>query len=169
MPFKLTGAILIILGCGGVGFGMAAAHRVEIRALREFIWILDVMEAELSFRLTPLPLLCRSIADKSSLFRNPLLDFAISIESQISPDPEACMNAVLPKYSSLPNSAKRCLREFGLIMGLFDLSGQLKQLEALRDHCQRDLDGLENNKEMRFRCYQALGLCVGAALAILLI
>ncbi len=169
MLFKLTGAVLIILGCGAVGFGLAAAQRREIHALREFIRLLDLTEAELSFRLTPLPTLCRYTAGKSILFRDPLLAYADSIESQISPDTEACMKTVLAKYPTLPNIARHCLLEFGLSMGQFDLNGQLKQLEAMRDRCRRELDTLESNKEIRFRCYQALGLCAGAALAILLI
>ena len=52
-------------------------------------------------------------------------------------------------------------------MGQFDLSGQLKGFEAVNKDCLRELTDLENNRTQRTRSYQTLGLCAGAALAIL--
>ena len=62
MSIKLIGAALIIAGCDGVGFSMAAAHRREESALRQLIGALDYMGCELQYHLTPLPELCRSAA-----------------------------------------------------------------------------------------------------------
>ena len=59
MSIKWIGAILVIVGCGGVGFSMAAAYRRQETALRELMGTLDFMSWELQFRLTPLPELCR--------------------------------------------------------------------------------------------------------------
>ena len=156
MSLKLIGAVLIIAGCGGVGFSMAAAHRREENALRQLIGVLDYMGCELQYHLTPLPELCRSAATESGgVISQILLRLATELESQISPDAAACMNAAISKTPKLPSTAR------------FDLQGQLKGLEGARQQCRHDLEELSEDRTMRLRSYQTLGLCAGAALAIL--
>ena len=65
MTMKLIGAGLIIAACGAVGFSMAASHRREEAALRQLIRALDYMGCELQYRLTPLPDLCRQVAEET--------------------------------------------------------------------------------------------------------
>ena len=57
----------------------------------------------------------------------------------------------------------------GRTLGRFDLDGQLIGLENARRDCRRAVDALSENRDNRLRCYQTLGLCAGAALAILFI
>ena len=47
MTIRIVGAALLILGCGSVGFQMAAAHMREERILRQLLRLLDYMECEL--------------------------------------------------------------------------------------------------------------------------
>jgi hypothetical protein len=61
------------------------------------------------------------------------------------------------------------LRELGQSLGRFDLNGQLLGIAAVRNTCRSKLQQFEKNKEVRLRSYQTLGLCAGAALAILFI
>jgi hypothetical protein len=49
------------------------------------------------------------------------------------------------------------------------LEGQLQGIASVHSACERTLEQLSNNREMRLRSYQTLGLCVGAALVILFI
>lgn len=168
MSIKLIGAALIIAGCGGIGFSMAAAHRREENALRQLIGALDYMGCELQYHLTPLPELCRGAATQSGgCIRNVLLGLAAELESQIAPDASACMNAAISKAPKLPSQVKASLASLGSSLGYFDLQGQLKGLEAARQQCRRDLDALSKDRDVRLRSYQTLGLCAGAALAIL--
>ena len=62
MTIRIVGAALLILGCGSAGFQMAAAHMREERVLRQLLRLLDYMECELQYHLTPLPELCRQAA-----------------------------------------------------------------------------------------------------------
>ena len=55
MILKWIGVALVVAGCGSVGFKISANHRKEEKALRQLIGILDYMECELQYRLTPLP------------------------------------------------------------------------------------------------------------------
>lgn len=168
MNIKLIGAALIIAGCGGVGFSMAAAHRREETALRQLIRALDYMGCELQYRLTPLPELCRCAASESGgAVSQALLHLASELEDQIAPDVAACMNAALAKTTRLPQRARKNLQLLGSSLGQFDLQGQLSGLEAARKQCRRELEELSKDRDVRLRSYQTLGLCAGSALAIL--
>lgn len=168
MNIKLIGAALIIAGCGGVGFSMAASHRREEKALRQLIRALDYMGCELQYRLTPLPELCRcAAAECGGTVSQVLINLAFELEAQIAPDAASCMNAAISKTSGLPQRAKKNLLALGSSLGQFDLQGQLTGLEAARKQCRRELDELSKDRDVRLRSYQTLGLCAGSALAIL--
>ena len=62
MSYKWIGAILIITSCTACGFSVAAGKRKEEQLLYRLIQILQIMESELQYRLTPLPELCRLAA-----------------------------------------------------------------------------------------------------------
>ncbi len=170
MNFKLLGVISVLCGCGGVGFHIAYNYRREIKTLRQLIGILDFMECELQYRLTPLPELCRMAAREFKDDPGPVfLNLALEMESQISSDVERCMCAALESIKRIPPITQSGLEMLGKNLGRFDLSGQLKGIDAVRSDCRRRLKTLEDNRDNRVRSYQTLGLCAGAALAILLI
>ncbi|MBQ6840196.1 MAG: stage III sporulation protein AB [Oscillospiraceae bacterium] len=160
--------MLVLLGCGGFGFKIAAFHMKEINTLRKLTGILDYMECELQYRATPLPLLCRQAAGEvSGVLSCVFLALAQTFEDHLSPNVSTCMDSVLKKYSQLPELSRTALEQLGQSLGRFDIEGQLKGLEAVRQTCRRMLEELERNKDVRLRGYQTLGLCAGAALAII--
>lgn len=170
MTLKIIGSIFIIAACGGLGFKIAASYMKEERTLRQLISVLDYMECELQYRLTPLPMLCRQAATETNdLLSRAFLSLATELEDQISPDVERCMNAALSKVKDMPQLTNDALVLLGRSLGRFDLNGQLKGLEGVRRECRRNLENLNKNKDVRLRGYQTLGLCAGAALVILFI
>ena len=60
---RIIGACCVLTGCGGFGFAMAAANRIEEAQLRILLRSLEFMSCELSYRMTSLPSLCRSVAE----------------------------------------------------------------------------------------------------------
>ena len=169
MDYKWIGAVLIIAGCGGFGFSLAAGHRHQERSLQRILRILDYMASELHFHATPLPQLC---ANAAKLYNHPealvFSRLAESLEAQESAEAASCMEEVL-KEIQLPPQAREILRQVGETLGRFDLEGQLKGLEEGRQLCSRHLKAMGENRDIRLRNYQTLSLCTGAALAILLI
>lgn len=170
MIVKLIGVILVIVSCGGVGFKIAANHRQEENALRQLINILDFMESELKYRLTPLPELCRYAAKEFSdmpgcVFHN----LANELDKQASPDIKQCLDIALNDIKSIPPITYKELKLLGNSIGKYDLEGQLKGLEAVYQDCKRNIEQLSINRDNRLRSYQTLGLCAGAALAILFV
>ena len=170
MSIKWIGAILVVLGCGGVGFTMAANYRREEWTLRALVRALDYMTCELQFRLTPLPQLCRQAGREcGTMAGRALTALAEELESQTCPDADGCMNAALSRLEQVPGATVQALGLLGASLGRFDLEGQLQGLEQVRAHCRRELAALESGRDQRIRGYQTLGVCAGAALAILFV
>lgn len=170
MNLKWIGAILIVAGCGGFGFLMAWNLSREVSALRCLIGILDYMSSELEYRLTPLPqALRKATVSRDGCVNKVLIFLAEEMESQVAPDVISCMSAALSRTPELPKRTRLMLEELGISLGAFDLPGQLRGLESVRQNCSRLLMELEENRAQRTRSYQTLGLCAGAALAVLFI
>lgn len=164
---RIIGAGCIFLGCGSFGFAMAAAHRREEAELCRFLAALEYMSCELSYRLTPLNALCRNAAENSSgTVRQFLSALASSLERQTAPDAQACVHEVLVHLETTPR-LRKLFRELGATLGRFDLPGQLRGLEAAIRSTEEVLRALRDGAADRRRSWQTLGLCAGAAMAIL--
>lgn len=164
---KILGACCIFAGCGSFGFAMAAACRREETELRRLIAALEFMSCELSYRMTPLSALCRRAAqDSGGTVRFYLTELACALEQQAEPDVQSCVRGVLEK---LPPAKllNRQLRELGTTLGRFDLPGQLRGLESAIRSAEEALRSVRDGGAERRRSYQTLGLCAGAAMAIL--
>ena len=170
MILKLIGAIFVLAGCGGIGFRIAANYRLEEKYLRQLIGILDYMECELQYRMTPLPELCRqAFKEFSGLLGSVFWELSVEMDAQNSSDLEVCMSAVIERTPKLSPLVQQELLLLGKSAGRFDMEGQLKGLEAVRQDCRRQVEALSHNRDTRLRSYQTLGLCAGAALAILFV
>lgn len=170
MSMKWIGAILVIVGCGGVGFSMAVNYKKEVRAISAIISVLDHMHSELTYRLSPLADVFYKVSNMTDgCIGKAFYELAAEMERQISPDAGCCMEVVLQRRRDIPELARQELKELGKSLGRFDLEGQVREIAAARERCARQLDKLSDQKEDRIRQYQTLGFCAGAAIVILLI
>ena len=166
---RLVGAALLMAGCGGFGFTLAAAHRREMGLLRRLINALQEMEWELKYRMTELPDLCRIGGDAAGgTLREIFRELAGKLDRREAVEISGCLNGILNKQE-LPRRVRRNLKQLGRSLGRFDLEGQLQGLQAVRQQCRKDLKDLSENSVQRMRNYQTLALCAGAALAILFV
>lgn len=170
MNLKLIGAVLIISCSTWFGLALCGNYRYEERTLRQLLRALDFMGCELQYRITALPELCRMTSVSCrGVISQVFCSFAKELEDQISPDAGSCMKAVIAKTPKIPRMSRTALLDFSDTLGCFDMQGQLIGLEAARQACKRNLDSLSENREIRLRSYQTLGICTGAALIVLLI
>ena len=170
MNLKLLGAIFITFGCGLFGFSLSHGWRREENILRQLISTLDYMQCELQYRLTPLPDLCRQAATQSQGKIATFFSFlAEELERQLLPDVSDCMKVSLQQVSDLPKRVVKALEMLGSSLGRFDSEGQISSLESVRAYCRGELEEMVANRDGRLRCYQTLGVCTGAALAILFV
>ena len=166
---RVMGALCIVTGSGAFGFAMAAASRREERQLRQLLGALEYLSCELSYRLTPLPNLCQGAAEgRGGVVAEFFLELARELERQAEPDVQTCVRAALDSME-LPASLRRILTELGQTLGRFDLPGQLRGLELSIRETEQALRAIQEGAPERRRSWQTLGLCVGAALAILFV
>lgn len=170
MEYKWFGAILVIGGCGGFGFAVAGEALRREKLLRQMLENLDFMESEIRYRLTALPELFQLCALRSGgTLRRLFLDLAGELDKHTAPRVETCLRAALDRQPGIPARVRGIVYQLGKSLGRFDLPGQLQGIEAAKAGCKRELRDLERNREQRLRSYRTLGLCAGAALAVLLI
>jgi len=170
MIFKWIGAVLIIAGCTLTGFMISAAYRNEERALQRLIRALDFMYCELQYRQTALPELCRTIGKEHyGCIAKLFLNLADELDSQISPDVQSCLAVAAATAGPLPRRIQEAVSILGSSFGRFDLDGQLTGIESVRLYCNTQLKEMAVGREARLRSYQTLGMCTGAALAILFV
>lgn len=140
------------------------------RLLRQLLENLDFMESELRYRLTALRSFsscapCGPAGASGRLF----LDLAGALDAHSGSDVEQCLRTSLDKQPGIPMRLRKRIWQLGRTLGRFDLDGQLRGIESAREGCRRELRELERNRQQRLRSYRTLGLCAGAALAILLL
>lgn len=170
MVYKWIGALLVTVTSGGFGILLAWDQIREERLLAQLSEVLQYMESQLAYRLTPLPELCREAAvltpgPLGQVFEN----LSHSLELNISPEVSGCMQEALSTVPSLTPAVWESLRTLGNTLGRFDLSGQRKGLLNLQGECRRKLQHLRKNRSERLRSIRTLGFCAGAAMTILLI
>ena len=170
MGYKWFGALLIIGSCSGCGFAIAAGKRREERMLYQLMGILQVMDADLQYRLTPLPELCRMAAGEvKGILQVVFLNLYRELSWQKQPDAGSCMYAAIQRTGDIPPRVRRLLVQLGHTLGRFDLPGQLQGIQSVRKRCEESLMYIRKNRDERLRSYQTLGICAGAALAIVLV
>lgn len=170
MGYKWIGAILIIASCSGCGFAIAAGKRREESLICQLMGILQFMETELQYRLTPLPELCRMAAGEAKgVLRIVFLNLYRELSWQKLPDAGSCMYVAIQRSGEIPPRVRRLLVQLGHTLGRFDLPGQLQGIQSIRKRCEDSLGSIRKNRDERLRSYQTLGVCAGAALAIILL
>ena len=170
MSLKLLGAICVVLGCGGCGFLMTVQHKAKVKELSSFITALEYMCCELEYRATSLPQLCRQASQQNKCKVHTILKIlADELDTQISPDVRSCMAVTIGRVGELDVEIHSLLLELGNNLGRFDIGGQVQGLQHISQLSQDRLRQLTLNQDSRLRSYQTLGLCAGAAIAILLV
>lgn len=170
MQIQWIGAILIIAGCGGIGFSMVLFDKREMEAVSGLLDALAFMRNELSYRVTPLQELCAKSSEVcSGCIRRFLRQLSEELESQLAPNVACCVTSALAKCPEVPEKTRLLLERLGISLGLFGLEEQLVGLDALLAEGNDLRQNLERNRPQRLRGYQTLALCAGAALALLLL
>ena len=170
MTLKVIGAILIVLSCGGFGYYLAWQYLKEEKSLQELMRILEYMECDLQYHLTPLPVLLLNCSNQTNgSIACVLRSLSRELERQIAPDVDYCMKAAISTVNELPYLSIKVLKYLGKQLGKLDLNGQINCIAGVKRACCRYLDMLNSEKQMRLHRYKTLGLCAGAGLIILFI
>lgn len=170
MTIRIIGVIIIIIGCGFGGFLFSAAYKKELQALNSYIDLLNIFECELQYRSPPLT---EIFAAFSATRNDSVSDFckqlSCELDAQVCPNVQSCVQAVLNKNNDIPPETKGLLEKMGTSLGKFNIAGQVLEIKCLRKEAQNKFAYLLKNQDSKTKNYKTLGLCAGAAIAILLI
>lgn len=167
---RYIGAFCIVAACGACGFSMAAGVKNIQKNLKSLQDALELIQCQMEFRLTELPELCDLVqaACPGAVGRFFASLGSVLQQGEICRVPEA-VAVCLARNDDLADEARPILLRLGRSLEQMDLEAQLQGLEAARTECSLALTKLEQEKMGMLCSYRALGLCGGAALAILLL
>ena len=167
---KLIGACLIIAGCSLFGIYIAIVYKQQLAVIKQLDHLLDNMRCELEYKLTPLPVLLRTAGCQArGCIMRVFCDVADALDDQIIPDVKTCFATVLNRHNDIPPGVKSCLTELSLTLGAYDLKGQLEGISYIQNLCRQKAIELEDNKGDKLRTFRTLGVCAGAAIAVILL
>jgi len=170
MIIKVIGAVMILLSCGSFGLYIYQGYKKEVSSINELIAILTFMESELKYHQLSIQELCYRIRScYSGCVAKFMHSLALALDKNDETDISKCVNKILLTNQSVPQRTRALLSDIGKTFGCFDLDGQITQLEYHKAKCIQELEGYIKNKEGYIHSCQTLGLCAGAAVAILLI
>ena len=167
MIIRIAGAILILVGCGCLGYSLSSAHKKTTKAMQDLIAALEYMECELQYRQLPLQDIFRRAVPNEGVIKKLFEIFSDELEGQIAPNVAYCMAAALQKTKNIPRLANIAIVKLSHCLGRFDIEGQIQGLRSVREECTIMLASHINNQETRVRNYHTLTLCAGAALVII--
>lgn len=170
MILRWIGAMLVLGACGWMGFSMANGCIGQVRCLKQLKRGLELMSCQIEYRRTEMPELCE-ILDAACpgpiglLFR----ELGMELRSGNGNDMAAAMALAVERTPELSKEAGGILLELGRSLGKLNLEGELRSLAEASRETSRLLEESEKEQAGRIRSFRALGVCGGAALAILLL
>lgn len=163
--FRLLGAALLV--CAGTAAGMARAGRDRRRRLLEedLLRLLDGMEAGILYRRQPLAQLWQRMVDSPGLFR------VLRLEPSRLPPRQAMEQCLCSGAAAalLPAEDRAALRQWVRELGSGPAGQEQARLQALRLTLQQSRQRLYEEELRSGRMYLSLGICLGAAAAIVLV
>lgn len=169
---KMLGALMVILGAGSVGLETVLGFGRRVQVLSSLVSALELMHAELTGRLCPLPELMETLGRSvprplSAFFRRVCSgmeelgekSFAEIWAQELAASPELMLN----------RSETELLCELGAVLGRYDVNAQARSVLYTKKRMESFLERAEEEKRERSRLAGTLSLAAGAAVVIILI
>lgn len=170
---KLFGVVIVVLGCGMLGLIIAGNFAQRPQLLRQLQSGLQMLETEIIFASTPLPLALFKVGKRMD---KPLQQLFLDTSSQLASNQGLtageAWNLCLEKHNrnlALDDAELSVLKSFGWCLGQSDKEEQIKNLRLTIEQLRQEEGKAEKNREKNQKLYTYLGFCFGITLAILLL
>lgn len=165
---RIIGIVFIIASSVSVGFRIAGNLKQKCRSLQQFLYVLDVLEREITFSASLLPkalLQASEVADAKlgSILRG----VAARMEENRWKTPKTAMEEELLVSEDIFYS--EILLALAEKIGRYDIQMQIGAIGAIREQSQNLLSTLQSECGIKSRTYKSLSICAGTAAAILLL
>lgn len=167
---KIVGALLILGGAGGFGFGKALQYHRQLQQLRELLGAVEIIKCELNYTLRPLPQLCEHAARRSKGSVAAFLNKFASLLDKGLPRTKCASQAMEDtKGLQLPSDAQMAVLELFSTLGRYDLDGENRLLQLTGQRLKAAIERFESEERPLAKSYAVLGVTTGVALIILFI
>ncbi len=170
---KLLGAFLIISGCGFFGFKKARFYRERTELFRFLQNGLTLLEAEINYGVTPLPLALKRIEQRVNPICQPLFGRAAVLlqEKKGITAAEAWAKGVQALNEKIPltDQERDLLLIFGQGLGNSALEEQIKQLTLTRKQLSLFEKRAQTVEDKNEKMWQYLGISAGIVIVLILI
>lgn len=168
---RIFGMVMVFSACAGLGIHAAGVVRRTVRQLTQLKLSLEMMQCEISYSLTPIGKLCGIL---SSACGGEVGAFYGAMEQKLKDGTRSVAEAAGAAMSEttglrLTPLARQSLMELFGSFGKFGSEEQLKLIALTMERITAELSELSAQKQSRCRCYEALGVCAGLAMVILVI
>ncbi len=167
--FRAIGAILVFLGCSAAGFSAAYSLKRERDLLRAFAGALTLLRSGVAYGAQSIAELFSEAAETapaplSGLFR----DLSASVAQRPGERLSEHVNVAVCAYSeAVPLPVREAMRSLGAALGGSDTEGQLHAIALCEERIRAAERSAEASLPERGRMRRTLGVCLGAAIAIL--
>ncbi|MDN5345450.1 MAG: stage sporulation protein [Clostridia bacterium] len=169
---KMLGGGLVILTCSILGLEVARSFSARIEQLRQFNAGLKMLETEIAYGATPLPL---ALARVGKHLDGPVALFFQAAARKLREDPAGGALAAweeglkeLSQKGALRPGDREIIRSLGPMLGNSTADDQVKNLELTRQLVgQQQLAALEENNRQG-KMWRTLGFLLGVTLVLLL-
>lgn len=171
--FKVLGAILVISACTLLGFEVANKYKLRPLQLRALRSMLNLLEAEIVYASTPLPLALEKVARHASAPLNSL--FLKAREELLAGDGLTAGEAWLKAVDSMQGTMHldeedlNILREFGAGLGGSDKEEQIKNLQLTKELLKQQEWKADERRNKNERMWRTMGFLTGMAIVLILI
>jgi len=165
--------VLIFFACTVVGVWIDEDQRKRIKELEKFIYLFELLKAEIDYQLTPLKEACVQAGQREERGIGKIfLNFANQLEAKESVDLNAMWMGALEAYKGqlhLQEKDYEMLSAFSGACGYLDKNMQKRNLDMIIEKIQRERKLSEEKYERCSKLNKSLGALIGAALVIFLI
>lgn len=173
MILKILGGLLIMAACSL--YGIAASNRFSLRPkeLRKLRSAIQMLETEIIFGSTPLPIAMGNVASKvSGGIRSFFSKVSEDLISGWSLGLEGAWAGGIDKLISetcLTAADRELLKDFGKVLGVSDREDQKKHFELFYIQLKHHEDIAEEERRKNEKLYKSLGFLSGLVIFIILL
>lgn len=169
---KLAGIVFIIISAGSVGLQISLALRNRCRFLHQLRSAIQLLKNEIVVCATPLP-------QAFALMAASLNGSAESVFSKVAYEmnqrrwmtASAAMEQALLSDPPMAKDTELCdlLQSMAAGLGKYDKESQVSALEMTIFRLDKLIDQAEQERSVKSKTYEVLGICAGLSIAILLL
>lgn len=168
---RFLGAALLMAGCGGLG--LSAVNRLDsrVRDLRELSTGLEILQQELSWRLSPLPEALDAAAGGTHGSAARFFSYCAQGSRRLAGTPFRTLwsRGLEECPLRLSRSDRALLEQLSPILGRYDGESQRQAVENVLTGLSRQQAQAEDDRRRLGRVYGVMGLTAGVFLTLVLI